>query len=60
MSKSGYRTNRTLNISIYFNEARGINGYEYITKTPNGDKIMYHLNSLRALISQFKFTPFCL
>lgn len=58
MSKSGYRTNRTLNISIYFNEARGINGYEYITKTPNGDKITYHLNSLRALISQFKFTPF--
>lgn len=58
MSKTGYRTNRTLNISIYFNEARGINGYEYITKTPNGDKITYHLNSLRALISQFKFTPF--
>ena len=58
MSKSGYRTNRTLNISIYFNEVRGINGYEYITKTPNGDKITYHLNSLRALISQFKFTPF--
>ena len=58
MSKSGYNTTRILNISIYFNEVRGINGYEYTTKTPNGDKITYYLNSLRALISQFKFTPF--
>ena len=58
MSKSSARVYRTLNMSIYFNEDRGINGYEKEFTAPNNQKLIYHLNGLRALISEFKFTPF--
>lgn len=58
MSKTGLHSNKVLNFSIYFNEDRGINGYEHKTKLPNGNEITYKMNGLRALISQFKFCPF--
>ena len=58
MSKTGQHSEKVLNFNIYFNEDRGINGYIYKTKTPNGQEICYKLNCLRALISEFKFCPF--
>lgn len=58
MSKTGQHSEKILNFSIYFNEDKGINGYTYKTKTPNGQEIYYKLNCLRALISEFKFCPF--
>ena len=39
MSKTGLHSNKVLSFFIYFNEDRGINGYEYKTKLPNGNEI---------------------
>lgn len=71
-----------LEIDLYFNDAKGINGYPYkmdlweaFDETVNGfttsskaaaaegkkdedGKITYYMNGLRALLSEFKFTPF--
>ena len=56
--KGALKAERTIELTLYFNEERGINGELYETKLPNGEKITYHMNGLRALVSQFKFTPF--
>lgn len=58
MAKSAEKSERLLQLSLYFNNERGINGYEYSTTTPSGNSITYYLNGLRSLIAQFKFTPF--
>ena len=58
MHKSGKLLTRQINLDIYFYGENGVNGYKYDTKTPNGKKITYYMNGLRALIAQFKFTPF--
>lgn len=56
--KGGTKTERLLELELYFNDAHGVNGVPYKTKTPKGNEITYYMNGLRALISQFKFTPF--
>lgn len=58
ITKGGIKSERILELTLYFNDIRGINGYEYETKLPNGEDITYYMNGLRALIAQFKFTPF--
>lgn len=58
MHKVGQRTTRSMSISLYFNEDRGINGYRYKDKSPAGTELNFSINGLRALIAQFKFIPF--
>lgn len=56
-TKGGHRVTRKLQMEIYFNEDRGINGYKKDIKLPNGANLSYSLNGLRQLVAQFKFTP---
>lgn len=59
MSKSGKHTTKNISMTIFFTkDNEGINGYEYKTKMPNGEETTYYMNGLRALVAQFKFTPF--
>lgn len=58
MPKSGFRSVRNISMRVYFLGARGINGYRYEQKHPNGKSAFYALNGLRALISHYKFAPF--
>lgn len=58
MTKGGQKVERLLELTVYFNEEKGINGYPFKDKLPNGEEITYHMNGLRALIAQFKFTPY--
>ena len=57
-TKSGHRVTRKLQLEVYFNEARGINGFAKEILLPNGTKLTYSMNGLRQLVAQFKFTPF--
>lgn len=54
MVKSIEKSDSQLEISLFFNESDGINGIEYHDGNFNET---YYMNGLRALISQFKFTP---
>ncbi|MCY7866120.1 hypothetical protein P8918_13480 [Bacillus spizizenii] len=56
--KGATKSERLIEMTIYFNDDRGINGYEYEATLPNGEKTTYYMNGLRSLISQFKFTPY--
>lgn len=58
MAKSGKRTTKSLTMELYFYGDQGINGYEYKTKAPNEAELTYYINGFRALVSEFKFTPF--
>ena len=58
VSKGGHRVTRKLQLELYFNEERGINGYHHVVELPNKAKLDYYLNGLRQLVAQFKFTPF--
>jgi hypothetical protein len=58
MAKTGRRSVRHIQMHIYFNEERGINGFKYEAKTPNGSAIKYSINGLRSLVAQFKFVPY--
>lgn len=58
MAKTGRRVIRKLQMTVYFNEDRGINGFKYKQKAPSGKEFEYDMNGLRAIISQFKFVPF--
>lgn len=61
MAKSGTKAQRILEMDLYFNEDRGINGFEYETTTRpdgKGNKITYWMNGLRALYAQFRVAPF--
>lgn len=58
MTKSLPKSERILEMSLFFNGDEGINGIPYVQTTPNGKSITYHMNGLRSLIAQFKFTPF--
>lgn len=66
-TKSNKKDSRTLQLDLFFNEERGINGYPVNVDLPgyhtiNGktDKIKqtYYMNGLRSLVSMFMFTPF--
>lgn len=59
MARTDQRTIRGLELDIYFNEDRGINGYTYTDTMPDGKtKISYSMNGFRALESMFRFTPY--
>lgn len=58
ITKGAQKAERFIEMTIYFNDEHGINGYPYETRLPDGTKITYHMNGLRSLIAQFKFTPF--
>lgn len=58
ITKGGQKVQKMLELTVYFNEERGINGYPFVDKLPNGTEVTYYMNGLRALIAQFKFTPF--
>lgn len=57
LTKTLPKTDRTLELNLFFNND-GINGIKDIQKTPGGQEMIYHMNGLRALVAQFKFTPF--
>lgn len=59
LARTDQRTIRGLELDIYFNEDRGINGYTYTDTLPDGEtKITYSMNGFRALESMFRFTPY--
>ena len=61
MAKSTTKAQRIIEMDVYFNEERGINGFEYKTATSElggGKKITYWMNGLRALYAEFKLAPF--
>lgn len=58
ITKQNPNSERILEMNLYFNGEEGINGVEYKQKLPNKDTATYYMNGLRALIAQFKFTPF--
>lgn len=57
LTKTMPKTDRSLELNLFFNND-GINGIKDVQETPGGQKMIYHMNGLRALIAQFKFTPF--
>lgn len=58
MTKSRTNIEEIIELELYFNTTHGINGIEYKTKTPNNKDIIYYMNGLRALVAQFKVSPF--
>lgn len=58
VAKTESHMRRWVQLTLYFNEDRGINGETYIVTLPNGNKTAYAMNGLRALLSMFRFTPF--
>jgi len=58
MAKGGRNIEREISMHIYFCGDKGINGWEYKAQAPNGKKMVYYMDGLRALVSEFKFTPF--
>ena len=58
MVKSNKDGKRVITLNGYFYGDKGINGFPYQDELPNGEKVLYHMNGLRALLSQFKFTPY--
>lgn len=58
ITKSIPKNERILEMQLYFNGEDAINGQRYEQKTPNGTSMVYYMNGLRALIAQFKFTPY--
>lgn len=52
------KTERIIQLDLYFNNAEGINGIPIERELPNGSTKVYHMNGLRSLIAQFKLTPF--
>jgi hypothetical protein len=55
--KGAQRSQRLLELTIYFNGEEGINGAPYVSRVVNKDHT-YYMNGLRSLISMFKLTPF--
>lgn len=58
MSRTLPKTERTIQMDIFFNGEDGINGIPYTQTLPNGQERTYMMNGLRSLIAQFKLTPF--
>lgn len=59
VAKGRERSMQYLEMNLYFNEDRGINGHPYTATSPNGKtKFTYHMNGFRALLAQMKFTPY--
>lgn len=58
MTKTLPKTDRILEMTLYFNGEDGINGVKYNQQFPSGETLTCYMNGLRALVAQFKFTPF--
>lgn len=58
MTKGGVKTDRLIQLQLYFNNDVGINGYPLKKTLPNGEEVTYHMNGLRSLMAMFKTTPF--
>ena len=58
ITKSLPKTERIIEMQLYFNGEDAINGIEYEQALPNGETRRYYMNGLRALVAQFKFTPY--
>lgn len=61
MAKSPTKLQRVIEMDMFFNEDRGINGYEFKTKTIDGKEgkdITYYMDGLRAFYAQFRVAPF--
>ena len=56
--KTGHHVTRNLQMTVYFNEDRGINGQPYDMTARNGGALHYSMNGLRDIVAQFKFCPF--
>lgn len=52
------KTERIIQMDLYFNTSEGINGIPIERQLPNGSTKTYYMNGLRSLIAQFKLTPF--
>ncbi len=58
IQKGSMKSEKTLELSLYFNGEGQINGKEMEFILPNKEKEIFYMNGLRGLISQFKFTPY--
>ena len=58
MARTLPKTERMIQMDIFFNGEDGINGIPYTQTLPNGQERTYKMNGLRSLIAQFKLTPF--
>ncbi len=59
IAKGRERSMQYLELNLFFNEERGINGAKYEEESPNKKyKFTYKMNGLRALLAEMKFTPF--
>ena len=58
ITKTLPKTDRILEMQLFFNGEQGINGVPYVQEFPSKQKMTFYMNGLRALIAQFKFTPF--
>lgn len=58
MTKNSANREQLLEMDLYFYGQAGINGIPYDEKLPNGKTKKYYMNGLRALLSQFRLTPF--
>lgn len=56
--KSLPKAERIIEMNLFFNGEDQINGIKFEQETPSGQKMIYYMNGLRALIAQFKFTPY--
>ena len=58
LTKTLPKTERLIEMQLYFNGDDAINGIPYEQITPSGQKLTFYMNGLRSLLAQFKFTPF--
>ena len=58
MVKQKPNNERSLELTLYFNNDVGINGYPVTRNLPNGESVTYYMNGLRSLLAMFKVTPF--
>ncbi len=59
VAKGTEKSQQFYELSVFFNEDRGINGVPYTVKSPNGkNEFSYKMNGFRALLAEMKFVPF--
>jgi hypothetical protein len=64
VTKSSPKSERLVQMTLYFNDEAGINGYPVPVTLPGFDpetgekEVTYYMNGLRPLLSMFKMTPF--
>ena len=58
VAKSNRKLQKLINVSMYFSDDSGINGVPKDFTHKSGQQTTYYMNGLRALLSQFMFTPF--